>query len=193
MKPIDNTELESRILGSLSPFDSIWSNALYRKLNVNKARYTKVRDKMIEQELIKAEKKGGRLHLMRNDFHPSTFDRDDWNKYTMINCNTALEYLKTQRPIFTIRKNKNAKIKSKAKEGLDMLLHELDRFIIVHTRLVYAESLGLIQTSRAKLHQDRCISAFYKIMDNLLTDHKQFRNEIKEYAQSQLKTLQFKI
>ena len=109
---MDDVKLESMILDSLSSFTPIWSNELHRKLGVNKADYTRVKNKMIEEGWIRSEKREGRHYLSRIDFESSMFDRKDWNKYTLINCNSALESLKTQRPLFRITKKKGAKIKT---------------------------------------------------------------------------------
>jgi hypothetical protein len=190
---MDDVKLESMILNSLSLFTPIWSNELHRKLGVNKADYTRIKNKMIEERWIRSEKREGRHYLTRIDFESSTFDRNDWNKYTLINCNSALDSLKTQRPLFRVTKKKVAKIKRNAKMDLDMLLHELDRFLIVHSRLVYAQSLGLIRSGRAKVLQNDCITTFHQVLNRLFRDHGQFKKEILEYAQSQIKTLQFKI
>ena len=188
-----DSDLQSKIMSYLSPLTATWSNELHRKLNVNKAHYTKIRNKMIEEGWIKAERYDGRIYLSRIDFEESKFNRKDWTKITLINCNTALTYLRSQKPIFRITKMKKVKINPKSKSGLDMLLHELDRLLIIHARLVYAQSLGLISSGRAKLYQNDCVIAFHKVMNDFLSDHEQFKNEISEYTQSQLKTVQFKI
>ena len=60
-------------------------------------------------------------------------------------------------------------------------------------RLVNAEALGLITSTRAKTHQKKCIDFVHEYIKKLVNDHKEFKEEIKEYAQSQLRTVQFKI
>lgn len=190
---MDDSQLKSKMMILLSPITSIWSNELHRKLSANKARYTRIRNELVDEGWIMVEKREGRMYLTRIDFESSRFDREDWNKYTVINCNSALDSLKTQRPIFRITKKKEAKIELNIKMDLDMLLNELDRFLIVHSRLVYAQSLGLIRSGRAKLLQNDCLSKFHQVLNRLLKDHEQFKKEISEYAQSQIKTLQFKI
>ena len=76
---------------------------------------------------------------------------------------------------------------------LDAYFHELDSQMIVCTRLVNAEALGLILSSRSKKHQKKCIDFVQEFIKKLLSDQKEFKEEIKEYAQSQVRTVQFKI
>ena len=65
--------------------------------------------------------------------------------------------------------------------------------MVVCTRLVNAEALGLIRSSKAIFHQRQCIEFVHEFIKKLLSDHKEFKEEIKEYAQSQVRTVQFKI
>ena len=76
---------------------------------------------------------------------------------------------------------------------LDAYFHELDRQMIVCIRFVNAEALGLITSARARAIQHECIEFVKEYIKKLLNDHKEFKDEIKEYAQSQLRTVQFKI
>ena len=76
---------------------------------------------------------------------------------------------------------------------MDAFFQELDRQMIVNTRLVNAEALGLIRSSKARFHQKKCVEFVHEFIKKLLNDHKEFKEEIKEYAQSQLRTVQFKI
>ena len=89
--------------------------------------------------------------------------------------------------------NKPFKIKKDQKMYLDAIFHELDRQMIVCIRLVNANALGLITSTRARTHQKECIDLVHDFIKKLLNDHKEFKEEIKEYAQSQLRTVQFKI
>jgi len=187
---MEDIEIENNILGILSPIEPTWSNAIYRKLPVNKARYQRIRDKMIKEEWIKAEKKGRNLLLTRLNFEAPKFKGNDWTDITRINCDTWLKYFKDRKPLF----RKNKKIRTKDLKGLlDAYFHELDRQMIVCIRLVNAEALGLITSSRAKTHQKKCIDFVHEYIKKLVNDHKEFKEEIKEYAQSQLRTVQFKI
>jgi len=185
-------EIENKILQELSPINEIWSNQLFRKLHVNKERFTKIRDKMINQNWIHSEEKNGRMFLTRQDFEAPKFENKDWDKIARINCNTMLNHLKENKPLFKVRKKKKSLSKDN-KQALDALFHELDRQMIVHTRLVNAEALGLIRSSRAIFHQKECVELVQEFIKKLLQDHKEFKEEIKEYAQSQLRTVQFKI
>jgi len=189
---MEDSEIENNLLSILSPVDEMWSNQVFRELHVNKARYNKIRDKMIDEKWIKAEKKGRNLFLTRLNFESSKFDDHDWTNITRTNCNTFLKYLKDRKPLFNVNKNKNS-IRKNKKEILDAFFQELDRQLIVHTRLVNAEALGLIRSSRAKFHQKKCIDLVHEFIKALLRDHKEFKEEIKEYTQSQLRTVQFKI
>jgi len=74
LKPIDDTELENKILGILSHTEPKWSNQVFKELRVNKARYQRIRDKMRDQDWIKAEKKGRELLLTRLNFESSKFE-----------------------------------------------------------------------------------------------------------------------
>jgi len=189
---MEDIEIENKILYILSPIDTMWSNQVFRKLGINKARFTRIRDKMIDEKWVKAEKKGRNLLLTRLNFEAPKFDEDDWTKITRINCNTFLKYLKDRKPLFTSTKNKRVRTKDH-KEVLNAFFNELDRQMIVHTRLVNAEALGLIRSSNARLHQKKCIEFVHEFIKKLLQDHKEFKEEIKEYAQSILRTVQFKI
>ena len=187
---MDDTELENEILRKLSPIDPMWSNQVFEGLHVNKARYQRIRDKMIEEGWIHAERKGRELLLTRINFESAKFDEKDWTRITRINCTNWLKYFKDKKPLF----NKKKKIRTKdLKLMLDAYFHELDRQMIVHTRLVNAEALGLIFSSRSKKHQKKCVDFVQEFIKRLLSDHKEFKEEIKEYAQSQLRTVQFKI
>jgi len=186
---MEDIEFENHILATLSPFDAKWSNKVFRKLGGNKARYHRIRDKMIEEGWIKAERKGRELLLTRTIFEAPKFEESDWTKITRINCTNWLQYFKDRKPLF--RKNK---VRTKdLKYMLDAYFHELDRQMIVCTRLVNAEALGLILPSRSRKHQKKCIDLVHEFIKKLLRDHKEFKEEIKEYAQSQLRTVQFKI
>ena len=55
---MEDIQLENDILDILSPIEPMWSNEVFRLLHVNKTRYHRIRDKMIKEEWIKAEKKG---------------------------------------------------------------------------------------------------------------------------------------
>jgi len=187
---MDDIELENDILGILSPINPTWSNAVHRILHVNKARYQRIRDKMIGEGWIHAEKNGRELLLVRKNFESAKFDEEDWTKITRMNCTNWLEYFQGKKPLF----NKKKKVRTKEIKGmLDAYFHELDTQMIVCTRLVNAEALGLIRSSKAKFHQRQCIEFVHQFIKKLLSDHKEFKDEIKEYAQSQVRTVQFKI
>ena len=187
---MDDIEIENQILEILSPITPMHSNQLFRKLHVNKERFTGIRDNMINQNWIHRVEKNGRIYLTRIDFEDSKFKEKDWTRITRINCNTYLKYFRDKKPLFT----KNKKIRTKnLKFVLDSFFHELDRQMIVCTRLVNAEALGLIRSSRSKFHQQECIEFVHEFLKSLLKDHEEFKEEIKEYVQSQLRTVQFKI
>jgi len=187
---MEDIEIENEILRILSPIDPMWSNQLFRELDVNKARYQRIRDKMIEKEWIKAEKNRQKLLLTRLNFDDPKLEDYDWTKITRINCDTWLKYFKDRKPLFT----KNKKIRTKdLKMWLDAYFHELDRQMIVCIRFVNAEALDLITSARARTIQQECIEFVKEYVKKLLNDHKEFKDEIKEYAQSQLRTVQFKI
>ena len=187
---MDDIELENKILEILSPIEPKWSNLVYRELQVNKARYQRIRDKMIDEGWIHAEKKGRELLLTRINFESAKFDEKDWTRITRMNCTRWLGYFQGKKPLFNKKKNIRTK---EIKRMLDAYFHELDRQMIVCTRLVNAEALGLIRSSKAKFHQRQCIEFVHEFIKKLLSDHKEFKEEIKEYAQSQVRTVQFKI
>jgi len=187
---MEDIEIENEILRKLSPIDPMWSNQLFRKLDVNKARYQRIRDNMIKEEWIKAEKNGQKLLLTRANFEDPKYDDHDWTDVTRTNCNTWLKYFQDRKPLFT----KNKKVRNKNIKGmLDAYFRELDRQMIVCIRFVNAEALGLITSARARAIQQECIEFVKEYVKKLLNDHKEFKDEIKEYAQSQLRTVQFKI
>jgi len=189
---MNDIAIENKILETLSPINEMWYNQLFRKFHVNKARFQRIRDKMIDQGWIHSELKNGRMYLTRIDFEAPKFENKKWAKITRINCNTMLNHLKENKPLFKIRKKKKS-LSKENKEALDTLFHELDGQMIVHTRLVNAEAFGLIRSSRAKFHQKESVNLVREFIKKLLSDHKEFKEEIKEYAQSQLRTVQFKI
>jgi len=189
---MEDIEILNKILEILSPFDPMWSNQVFRELrkfHVSKPRYTRIRNKMIEEGWIKAEKKGRELLLTRAIFNDPKYDDHDWTEITRINCDTWLKFFKDRKPIFTKKK----KVKKTIKGMLDAYFNELDRQMIVCIRFVNAEALGLITTAQARSIQQECIEFVKEYVKKLLNDHKEFKDEIKEYAQSQLRTVQFKI
>jgi len=187
---MDDIELENNILRILSPIEPTGSNAVHRKLRVNKARYQRIRDKMIAGGWIQAEKKGRELLLTRINFESAKFDEKDWTNIARMNCTRWLGYFQNKKPLFNKKKNVRTK---EIKMMLDAYFHELDRQMIVCTRLVNAEALGLILSSRSRKHQKKCVDFVHEFIKKLLSDHKEFKEEIKEYAQSQIRTVQFKI
>ena len=191
---MEDYEIENKILKIVSPINPMWSNQVFEKLrHVGKPRYHRLRDEMIDEKWIKAVKKGRNLFLTRLNFESSKFDDHDWTNITRTNCDNFLKYLKDNKPLFRIHRNKPFKIKKNQKMYLDAFFQELDRQMIVHTRLVNAEALGLIRSSRAIHHQKKCVEFVHEFIKRLLYDHREFREEIKEYAQSLLRTVQFKI
>ena len=187
---MDDIELENKILEILSPINPKWSNQVYSELRVNKARYQRIRDKMIEQGWIHAEKKGRELLLTRKNFESAKFDEKDWTNIARMNCTRWLGYFQNKKPLFNKKKNVRTK---EIKMMLDAYFHELDIQMIVCIRLVNAEALGLILSSRSRKHQKKCVDFVHEFIKKLLSDHKEFKEEIKEYAQSQVRTVQFKI
>jgi len=185
--------MENKILKILPSIEGMWSNQVFRKLNVSKERYTKIRNKMIDEKWIKVEQKKNRMYLTRLNFEAPKFEEHDWTRISRLNCTNWLKYFKDNKPLFRVRLNKPFKIKKDQKIMLDAYFHELDREMIVHTRLVNAEALGLILPSKSKKHQKKCVEFVHEFIKKLLNDHKEFKEEIKEYAQSQLRTVQFKI
>jgi len=172
---------------------SMCSNELFREIRGNKTRNTKIRKKSTEEGWIKAEKKGRELILTLSNFEADKFKGNDWTRTTQTNCNNWLKYFKDNKPLFRVRMNKPFKIKKEIKMWLDAFFHELDRQMIVCTRVVNAEALGLITSTRSRKVQKECIDLVQNFIKKLLNDHKEFKDEIKEYAQSQLRTVQFKI
>lgn len=65
--------------------------------------------------------------------------------------------------------------------------------MIVHTRLAYAENLGLTTPYKARQYQKICRDTFQELMERLTEEHKEFKKEIIEYAQSKVKTITFKV
>jgi len=187
---MDDVEVQSKILEKLTEFGPMWSNQLFRKVGGNKERFTLIRDEMIKAGWISGVNQGRNLLLTITNFEASKFDEEDWTKTTRTNCTNWLKYFKDSKPLF----NKKKKVRTKEIKGmLDAYFHELDRQMIVCTRLVNAEALGLILSSRSKKHQKKCVDFVQEYIKKLLSDHKEFKEEIKEYAQSQLRTVQFKI
>jgi len=190
---MDEREIQNQILHLLSPSYKMYSNEMFRSLRISKPRFHKIRDYMLEQGWIKSEKKKNRLLLSLANFESSKYDEHDWTKITRINCTTFLKYLKDRKPLFTVTKKKKINIRKNKKDILDAFFHELDRQMIVNIRLVNAEALGLIRSNQSRFHQKECVEFVQEYIKKLLSDHKEFKEEIKEYAQSQLRTVQFKI
>jgi len=187
---MDDSEIESKILEKLTEFGPLWSNKLFSKVGGNKGRFTKIRNKMKDEEWIGVEEKGRELLISILKFEPSKFAEHDWTATTRFNCSNVLKYFRDRKPLF----NKKKRVRTKEmKSYLDFFFLELDRQMIVCTRLVNAEALGLIRSSMSKKHQKKCVNFVHEFIKRLLNDHKEFKEEIKEYAQSQLRTVQFKI
>jgi hypothetical protein len=120
----------------------------------------------------------------------SKYDQEDWTRITRMNCIGFLKFLKDRKPLFT----KKGKVRTKLlKLYLKAFFHELDRQMIVCTRLVNAEALGLVGSRTSRYHQKKCVGFVQEFIKKILNDHKEFKEEIKEYCQSQLRMVQFKI
>ncbi len=186
-------EAQNHILELLSPSYKMYSNEMFRAFHISKPRFHKIRDEMIEEGWIKAEKKKNRLLLSLDSFQFTKYDEPNWTRIAKINCNTFLNYLKDRKPLFTKTKTKKINIRKNRKVALNAFFHELDRQMIVCTRLVNAEALGLVSSRTSRYNQKKCIDFVREYIKKLLSDHKEFKKEIQEYAQSQLRTVQFKI
>ena len=144
---MNDIEIENKILEKLSPYDEISSNKLFLKIKIkiSKPRFTKIKNNMINQGWITLREEKTRDFLKRSIFEAPKFDEDDWTNITRINCTNWLKYFIDRKPLF----NKKKKIRTKnLKFMLDAYFQELDRQMIVNTRLVNAEALGLIRSSR---------------------------------------------
>jgi hypothetical protein len=192
LKPLSDAELENKILGLLSYKDSKSSNELHREIRSNKARFTQIRNKMITNEWIRAENRDGRLFLTKNKFESPKFENEEWTNLVRINCEWYLKNLKKYSPICKKIENR-FEIKDNLKPALDAFFHQLDRLMIVHTRLAYAENLGLTTPYKARQYQKICMETFQELVGRLTEEHKEFKNEIIEYAQSKVKTITFKV
>jgi len=194
MKPMNDLEIENAILEMISPINEMHSNQVFRELHVNKSRYNRIRDKMIKENWIRVVERNGRKYLTRSNFESPKFENTYWTKIAKINCNSYLKHLKdNNKPLFKVDKNKKLKIGKNQKRDLDGFFHELDRQMIVYIRLVNAQALGLITPDKARQYQKICVEFVQERIKALLEDHKKFKEEIKEYAQSQLRMVQFKI
>lgn len=189
---MNDIEIEDKILEILQSTEEISSNQVYRKLGVNKARYTIIRDKMIKEEWIRLSEKNGRKYLAKTNIDIPKFYDYDPIRIARINCKTYLESMKTNRPLF-IKKNEKYEITEEMKMVLNAFFHELDRQMILHIRLVNAEALGIIKNKDMKYHQKRCVEFVQARIKILLKDHSEFREEIKDFAQSKIRMLEFKI
>lgn len=190
---MNDIEIEDKILEILQVTEEISSNEVHRKLGVNKARYTIIRDKMIKEEWIKLSEKKGRKYLAKTNIYIPKFYDYDPIRIGRINCKTYLESMKTNRPLFKVGKNGKNEIAEETKMVLNAFFHELDRQMILHIRLVNAEALGLIKNKDMKYHQKRCVEFVQARIKTLLKDHGEFKEEIKDFAQSKIRMLEFKI
>jgi hypothetical protein len=192
LKPLSDAELENKILELLSYTDPKSSNQLHREIGANKARFTQIRNKMIDNEWIKAENKDGKLLLTKHKFESPKFEKEEWTNLVRTNCEEYLKNLKKHSPICKKIEN-HFEIKYKLKPALDAFFHQLDRLMIVHTRLAYAENLGLTTSYKAKQYQKICMETFQELVERLTKEHKEFKKEIIEYAQSKVKTITFTV
>jgi len=190
---MDDSEIEAKILEKLTEFGPMWSNKLFRKVGGNKSRFTRIREKMRDEKWIKADESGRNLLISISKFESSRFAEHDWTQTTRHNCNNYLKFLKENKPLFRVHPKKPFKIKKIQKMYLNAFFHELDRQMIVSIRLVNAEALGLIRSNMSKKYQKKCTEFVYEFIQKVLQDHKEFKDEIKEYAQSQVRTVQYKI
>jgi len=168
---MDDQQISSKILNSLSTIDSTWSNKLARELRVNKNKYTKNRNKLIEDGLITVEKEQNRMLLKLARFEAKDkYDDYDWTKITRENCTGYLQYLRETKPLFKITKKKKIRITKNRKLYLNAFFHELDRQMIVCIRFVNAEALGLITKVQAESVQYQCIDFVKEYIKQLVND-----------------------
>src|SRR3989338_5295365 len=192
LKPLSDAEVENKILELLSHTEPKSSNQLHREIRANKARFTQIRNKMIDNEWINADNKNGRLFLTKNKFESPKFEKEEWTSLARTNCEWYLKNLKKYSPICKKIKD-HFEIKDQIKPALDAFFHQLDRLMIVHTRLAYAENLGLTTPYKARQYQKICMETFQELVERLTEEHKEFKNEIIEYAQSKVKNITFKV
>ena len=102
---MEDYQIENEILTILSPIEPIHSNKVFSKLRTDKSRYHEIRDRMIKEEWIKAEKKGRNLLLTRLNFEAPKFEGKDWTDITRKNCNNYLKFLRDNKPLFRVRMN----------------------------------------------------------------------------------------
>ena len=147
---------------------------------------------MIIQEYIKEEKIGNRTYLKRIDFEDEKFQRTEYTRTVRANCKNYLNNLKKIKPIGTTNSKKPLLLK-KTKLLLDAIFFQLDTLHIIGTRLEYAGIFGLMRKSKVKNHKNKCMELFDDIIQSLFFEHKEFKDEIINHYQSQVRTIKFKL
>ena len=189
MKPISDEELENEIVNQTNGIRS--SNEIHQKLNVGKSRYTRIRDQLIEQGVIKKERIKNRMYLSVINFgyiHPPK----DIVEIPRVNLENYLKNLKKLKPIGIISKNKT-QLKSKPKKILDALFWQLDILYAIQTRMIYAQSFGMMSSRHSSIRQKMCKRLFSKSIEKLFKEHKPFKQEIIQQYQSKLRQLKFNL
>lgn len=186
---MSDDELEAKILQTLTEHGTLLSNVLHRKIGGNKTRYAKIRDSMIEQNIIK--KIGNhRMYLSTISIRDSMPTRDVL-RTARANCDTYLRGLNAIKPI-TTKKNKK-EIKLKAKKFLNALFMQLEKVQAIRIRLAYAHSFGVLTKRTLTIDQKKCDEFVLEILEKLFKEHKQFEKEIIEHQKTQPRHIKFSV
>jgi hypothetical protein len=177
----------------------IHNNDLFRKLDCNKAKFTKEIKNLLDQDYLQFKQVGNRHYYKRDDSGDNEIGFMGIMKLFEDNQKTELDEIERLTTIGYGIYNVNESgygqwentLTNEGKELLDHIQSEVDRAYIVMVRMNYQSKLRVItqriadeRTKRLQQHIDKIMTALTSKYDNKL---------IKEYFQNHLKRLEFKI
>ena len=165
--------------------DWIWSNVLFRKLHVNKAKFTQEIKNLLDQDYLHFKQVGNKKFYRRNDSGDNEIGFSSILAVMVWNQNVELEEIERLNTIGLYE------LTPEGKELLDDIKVEIDRAYIVMVRMNYQSKLRVItqriadeRTKRLQDHIDKTMTALTSKFNNDL---------IKDYFQNHLTRLEFKI
>ena len=177
------TDNNDKIL-ELTP-DWIWSNDLFRKMHVNKAKFTQEIKNLLDQDYLQFKQVGNKKFYRRNDSGDNEIGFSSILAVMVWNQNVELEEIERLNTIGLYE------LTPEGKELLDDIKVEIDRAYIVMVRMNYQSKLKVITQRIADERTKRLQDYIDKTMTALTS---KFSNDlIKEYFQNHVTRLEFKI
>ena len=177
------TDNNDKIL-ELTP-DWIWSNDLFRKMHVNKAKFTQEIKNLLDQDYLQFKQVGNKKFYRRNDSGDNEIGFSSILAVMVWNQNYELNEIKRLNTIGLYE------LTPEGKELLDDIKVEIDRAYIVMVRMNYQSKLRVITQKIADERTKRLQDHIDKIMTALTSKYS--NDLIKEYFQNHVTRLEFKI